>query len=152
MKRLANAGSFTSERLITHGMHATPTWQAWKDMKARCSNPNLKNYARYGGRGIRVCERWLKFENFLADMGIRPDGMTLERKENDGDYEPGNCRWATRLEQARNTRRNRYIEIDGKRLTLSEWARDRGVSRFLIRDRIDAGISAREAVYGALSA
>jgi len=107
-KRTQNAGTFTSERLSEHGMAHTRTWGAWKDMKARCSNPNLRNYPDYGGRGIRVCQRWIdSFENFLADMGQRPDGLSLERINNEGNYEPGNCKWATAKEQANNTRRNK---------------------------------------------
>ncbi len=84
-------------------------------MKDRCLNPNDKNYKNYGGRGITVCERWMDFTNFLADMGEKPEGLTLDRINNDGNYEPGNCRWATWKEQRRNQRKfdhkNQYLFI-----------------------------------------
>lgn len=83
----------------------SPTYITWHNMIQRCTNAAATSYQYYGGRGIRVCERWRKFENFLEDMGERPMGLTLDREDNDGNYEPGNCRWATRKEQQHNTRR-----------------------------------------------
>ena len=87
------------------GDKPSPTYKSWQAMIARCTNPKHPHYKHYGGRGIKICEAWLKsFPAFLADVGERPDGLTLDRKDNEGNYEPGNCRWATVLEQNRNRR------------------------------------------------
>jgi hypothetical protein len=98
-------------------------------MIARCCRPTQTEYYRYGGRGITVCDRWrTSFENFLADMGVRPDGMTLEREDNEGNYEPGNCKWETPHLQLRNTRRNNVIEFNGETKVLTDWAADIGIT------------------------
>ncbi len=88
-----------------HGYYRTSTNRSWNSAKNRCNNPNNKDYASYGGRGIKMCDRWNDFTNFLADMGEKPDGKSLDRVNNDGDYEPDNCRWATQSEQNSNQRK-----------------------------------------------
>ena len=91
----------------THGYFGKATYRTWIGLRNRCNNPNGKDYIRYGGRGIKVDERWNKFENFLADMGEKPKGLSIDRINNDGNYEPGNCRWATASQQISNQRRPR---------------------------------------------
>lgn len=104
------------------------TYQCWSNMKTRCLNENYKAYHRYGGRGVKVCPRWYTFKNFLADMGPQPYGMTIERIDNDGNYEPGNCCWATRREQAKNRTSSKIGTFDGVTLCAKDWAARLGVS------------------------
>lgn len=108
----------------------TPEFITWMNIKQRCTNPKNSHYKWYGGKGIRVCERWDSFDNFLSDMGLRPSSMhSIERLNNDRDYEPSNCVWGTRDQQARNKSTSRFIEYNGERLILADWAR-----RFGCRD------------------
>ncbi len=92
---------------VSHGQSNSPTYVSWCAMKSRCLRPCMRSYPRYGGRGITICDRWMVFANFLADMGERPKGMTLDRIDNDGNYEPGNCRWADNKTQHKNKTNNR---------------------------------------------
>lgn len=112
----------------THGKTMTKAYESWASMIQRCTNPKKKQFANYGGRGIKVCDRWLKFENFLADMGECPSGKSLDRINNDGDYEPGNCRWATRKEQMRNRRNNVWCDLNGVRMVRKDVRRLLGIS------------------------
>ena len=126
---------------LKHGASRSRAYSTWLSMKQRCLNPNFRHYHRYGGRGIAICERWLSFENFLADMGQPPDGGTIDRIDNDGNYEPGNCRWATRSVQASNRSVNKLVTWNGKTLNLSQWARETGIHRNTLEQRLDAGPS-----------
>ena len=127
-----NRQPLTGNPALTHG-HAprgkvSATYITWQNMNQRWTKPLNTKYADYGGRGITVCDRWSTFENFLADMGERPRGLSIERMNNDGNYEPSNCKWATQQEQTRNTRRNRWITLNGERLRFSEWAQRLGIT------------------------
>lgn len=115
--------AIASIRIKTHDKSKTLIYKVWGSMKQRCQNPKDKAYHYYGGRGIEVCERWQKFENFYADMGNTPfEGATLDRVDNSKNYSPENCRWATQTQQANNTRANNWITYGGRTQTLSSWA------------------------------
>jgi hypothetical protein len=111
----------------------------------RCKTTYGGTWEKYGARGIKVCDRWKTFAAFLADMGLRPEGTTLDRINNDGDYEPGNCRWATRRQQAQNTRRNIFVAFNGESLAVAEACRRAGVRRGLVMRRIELGWSPQRA-------
>lgn len=143
------ASSMTSERNKTHGMSRTPTHNSWRGMLERCTKPNHASYSRYGGVGIRVCDRWSLFENFLQDMGVRPVGTTLDRVDSYGPYEPSNCRWASSKEQARNQKSNRQVTVRGVTKPLAEWvdAVDE-IEYEKIRKRLNRGWSPEDAIFG----
>lgn len=120
----------------THGQSKTDIYKIWGGMKARCENPNDKFYSYYGGRGIIVCSRWQDFTNFIEDMSERPGiEYSVDRIDTNGNYVPGNCRWATRKEQQGNMRSNVFLEHEGKRMHLSDWARDRGLTVKCVQNR-----------------
>ncbi len=119
----------------------------WRAMRQRCANPRSKGYRHYGGRGIRVCERWREsFDQFLSDVGFKPDGMSLDRIDNDRGYEPGNCRWVTQHEQMRNTRANRLLTIGDRTQTCAAWAEEVGISPQVLDKRLSFGWTVGAAV------
>lgn len=134
--------------LTTHGKSRAPEYLIWSEMKSRCSNPNGKYYKNYGGRGIRVCDEWKSFESFFSYVGPRPTPFhTIDRIDNNGNYEPGNVRWATRRQQNANQRRSVTYTVDGKTECLSEWARISGICSNTIRHRIKLGIPIKDAIF-----
>ena len=131
-----------------HAAAETREYNTWHGMFARCRNPKSTSFSRYGGRGIGVCERWRSFENFLEDMGPRPPGMSLDRIDCNGNYEPSNCRWATAVEQQNGKRSNVRISIDGADRTIAEWSRVTGTPHHRILRRIRRGWEPALAVFG----
>jgi hypothetical protein len=125
-----------------------PLYNRWKDLKKRCYNPRSKSYHNYGGRGIKVCDRWrVSFSNFLSDMGDSfTPGKTIDRIDNDGDYCKENCRWATPVEQCGNTRKNRIVVVGGSGVHLSELGRRSGIPWQTIASRLNRGMSPEDAV------
>lgn len=133
---------------IVHGMRKVPEYNTWSTMIQRCHNPNHPRYQDYGGRGISVCDRWItSFADFYSDVGPRLSPKhSLDRENNDKGYEPGNCHWATAIEQGRNMRRNRWICVNGERRLIGEWAEIVGLSEETIRHRLNRGMSEHDAV------
>ena len=125
---------------LKHGHHKggkkSPTYKTWQAMLDRGTNTNSENYPNWGGRGITVCDRWIKFENFLEDMGERPKGLSIDRIDNNKGYEPGNCKWSTRLEQGQNMRSNRRITYQGQTHCIAEWARVLGIHKKTLYGRL----------------
>ena len=139
-------------RNTIHGECYSPEWKSWSQMHSRCSNPNNADYKNYGGRGIKVCKRWAEFAPFLKDMKRRPSlGHTLERIKNHLGYFPKNCRWATKLEQARNKRTNRFVTVGEFTRCLGEWAQVSGISPSVIGNRLRAGWDEKVAVTKAVA-
>ena len=133
--------------LHLHGMSSSRAYRIWAGMRERCSsNATGKSRRLYYERGVRVCERWQKFENFLVDMGEPPKKTSIDRIDPDGDYEPKNCRWATAEQQANNKRSNCIIEFQGRKLTIAQWAREIGIKQNTLVYRINRGISLERAL------
>lgn len=145
-----SCGCYKSETLAkrsrTHGLSELPIYKIWQGIKDRCNNNKTPAYLYYGARGIKVCDRWMKFENFYADMGDRPEGMSLDRIDNDGDYCPENCRWATLEEQARNTRRVRKYTFEGQSKCIAEWASIANIHYQTLTTRLNNGWSIEKAL------
>lgn len=148
-----SCGCLRQELRTTHGMTATDVrrdsheYWIWNTIVQRCTNPKIPNWMDYGGRGISMCDAWLKFENFYADMGQRPTlKHSIERRDNDGDYCPENCYWATRMEQGKNKRNNRWLTAFGKTQHLAEWSREFNIQHTTILARLRAKWSIEDAI------
>jgi hypothetical protein len=124
----------------------TPEWQTWRNMMRRCYE-QCTSYAQYGAKGVRVCSRWHRYEDFLADMGRKPSSQhTIDRLDNSKGYSPSNCRWATQAEQNRNKSNCVFLVFNGERRVLAEWARIRGLNEGTLRSRISKGLSIQDAL------
>lgn len=126
----------TGDRSRTHGRSKTPTHNSWRAMRERCQNPKNVAYKNYGGRGISVCKRWEEFEGFLEDMGERPEGTTLERRDVQKGYSPDNCVWLEAKKQCENTTRSRKIEFNGETRLLRDWAKSLGITSTALSVRL----------------
>ena len=120
-----------------HGMRYTPTYRTWQGMIQRCLNENAPNYEDYGEKGITICNEWFDFSNFLESMGVRPEGTTLDRIDPSGNYEPSNCRWADAHTQTVNRVSTHWLEFNGLRLCLVDWAKKLGMTQSCLNHRIN---------------
>jgi len=136
----------TGKRAFKHGDSHTATHSAWSNMRDRCNNEKNKDYLSYGGRGIHVCERWNDYRLFVEDMGYRPDGLELDRVDNNNDYCKENCRWADRQQQMRNQRRSIIVEYQGERFQINDLADRFGISQHTLKSRIHIGWSIEDAI------
>lgn len=141
-----SCGCYRKEIKTTHNLSYHKLYKLWSCIIQRTTNRNNDRYASYGGRGIMVCESWKKFENFYADMGERPTGTTLDRIDNKKGYCKENCKWSTPEEQMNNMRSNKFLEYDGKRLTIAQWSRNLGVTYCSLATRIRRGWSIEDAI------
>ena len=136
----------TSERRKIHGLSAHGTYKSWVQILQRCTNPKDKRWSQYGGRGITIAPQWLDFSAFVRDMGIKPQGCSIDRIDNNGNYEPGNCRWASQQTQQNNRSNNHLLTAMGQTMTIAEWSRHSGIQWNTLWARIRAGWSAELAV------
>jgi len=142
-----SCGCLQKESIKKHGLSGTPIYRIWYGMLHRCNRKSDPNYKYYGGRGITVCDKWSKsVEDFYSDMGEPPKGMSIDRKDNNGNYAPENCRWATPIQQARNTRKTLNIKFRGKTQCLTAWANEIGMSRQTLSIRLKRGWSVEDAL------
>jgi len=139
---------FTKERTTTHNMSRTKTYKIWAHMIQRCKNKKQVRYKDYGGRGITVCDKWLDFTNFYADMGECGPSLSIDRIDNNGNYEPSNCRWADAITQNNNTRKNRFVTANGKTMTIANWARLLNIKQNTIVTRLRRGWTDDQAING----
>jgi len=138
----SSCGCESSEKISqarkSHGMSKSATFNTWKAMKGRCLNPSNPDFHLYGARGVTVCDRWVdSFTAFVEDMGIRPDGMSLDRIDPNKDYEKDNCRWASSFDQANNKRNSRFVEFEGRKITIAQLAKMIGVKYRYLYNKID---------------
>ena len=142
-----SCGCLSKEIHTKHGATSTPEYRVWCHIKNRCSNSNTKDYKDYGGRGIEVCERWLSFENFFEDMGLKPSPChSIDRVDNEKGYYKENCKWSTMKEQCGNRRSNRWITFNGKTQIVTDWAKELHINEKTLYSRLGAGWSIEESL------